>query len=58
MKIYKVYFEELAYDTGRFQGYATKGYYTTKERAEEVKDTIKEDIVTGKAYIEEIEVED
>lgn len=58
MKVYKVYFEKLSYDCGRFEGYATKGYYATKEKAEAVKATIKKGVCTGESFIEEIDVEE
>lgn len=58
MTIYRVYSERLTYDRGLFEGYRTVGYYANKAKAEEVKASIKPDIVTGKAYIEEIEVEE
>ena len=58
MKVYKVYFEKLSFDRGCFEGYVTKRYYATEEKAEAVKATIKKGVCTGEAYIEEIEVEE
>lgn len=58
MTIYRVYNETLTYDRGIFNGYETVGYYANKAKAEEVKASIKPGMVTGKAYIEEIKVEE
>ena len=62
MKIYKVQQEKLSFDWGRFEGYVEIGYYTTKERAEQVKEETlaetKGDICRGEVKIIEIEVND
>lgn len=58
MTIYKVYYERVAYDTGRFEGYTVKGYYANKEKAEKAKNRIKKGMTVGNAYIAEIKVKE
>lgn len=59
MTAYRVYFENLTYDRGLFNGFITFGYFTTRERAENMKEKIEaeHDITVGKVFIEEILIE-
>ena len=59
MTIYKVYAEHLSWDRGAFDGYQTIGYYTTEAKAEAVREAADySNMVTGKAFVEAIEVEE
>lgn len=61
MTAYRVYFENLTYDRGLFDGFITFGYFATREKAENMKEKIeaeaKHDITVGKVFIEEILIE-
>lgn len=59
MTAYRVYFENLTYDRGLFNGFITFGYFATRERAENMKEKIEaeHDITVGKVFIEEILIE-
>ena len=56
MMIYKVQQRKLTFAEGRFDGYAEIGYYTTKERAEEIANNTERNLCRGEVEIIEIEV--